>query len=336
MPSFPTISEVWLRLLEAYGLCTRPTAERRPGFPARARKLCLREDNDVARGSLPGRPCECSCPAERSRPHGRRVSAGPMATPHPWRGRTAQLRGRRAELRMLDGLVEAVRAGESRALVVRGEPGVGKTALLDHLARRASGCRVVRAAGVQSEMELAFAGLHQLCAPMLDHLEAIPVPQRAAVRVAFGLGAGPVPDRFLVGLAVLGLLSEAAGERPRRPRSARRQVPTRRVWPMSCSTRSRGGLRRATRRLPRRWLRPSSWFSPWISAPTKPAAGSGSPAGESARSSPSSCGTPKPGMPWPLARPSSPAAQAPWCTCSSRSTTWPEPTWLLATWPRRR
>ncbi len=73
---------------------------------------------------------------------------------------------------------------------------------------------VVRAAGVQSEMELAFAGLHQLCAPMLDHLEAIPVPQREAVRVAFGLGAGPVPDRFLIGLAVLGLLSEAAGERP--------------------------------------------------------------------------------------------------------------------------
>ena len=481
---------------------------------------------------------------------------------------------------MLDGLVEAVRAGESRALVVRGEPGVGKTALLDHLARRASGCRVVRAAGVQSEMELAFAGLHQLCAPMLDHLEAIPVPQREAVRVAFGLGAGPVPDRFLVGLAVLGLLSEAAGERPlvcvvddeqwldrasaqvlgfvarrlaaepvglvfaarlpgdeltglpelvvqglpegdarallasvlagpldarvrdqmvaetrgnplallelprgltsaelaggfgppatvpllgRIEESFRRRIedlpkesrllmlivaaeptgdsslvwraagrlgigvqaaapaaevglvefaaqvrfrhplvrstayrsasaqdlqevhralaeatdpaadpdrrawhraqatavpdedvavelehsagraqargglaPTRRVWPMSCSTRSRGGLRRATRRLPRPWLRPSSWFSPWISAPTKPAAGSGSPAGESARSSPSSCGTPKPGMPWPLARPSSPAAQAPWCTCSSRSTTWPEPTWLLATWPRRR
>ena len=112
--------------------------------------------------------------------------------------------------------------------------------------------------------------------------------------------------------------------------------PTRRVWSMSCSTRSRCGLRRATRRLPRGWLGPSSWFSPWNSAPTKPAAGSGSPAGESARSSPSSCGTPNPGMPWPLARPSSPAAQAPWCTCSSRSTTWPEPTCSLATWPRRR
>ena len=95
-----------------------------------------------------------------------------MATPIRKRGRAAPLRGRRAESSVLDGLVEAVRAGESRALVVRGEPGVGKTALLEYLAGRASGCRVVRAAGVQSEMELAFAGLHQLCAPMLDHLEA--------------------------------------------------------------------------------------------------------------------------------------------------------------------
>jgi DNA-binding CsgD family transcriptional regulator len=99
-------------------------------------------------------------------------------------------------------------------LVVRGEPGVGKTALLDYLAGRASGCLVARAAGVQSEMELAFAGLHQLCAPMLDRAESLPVPQREALRTVFGLSAGPVPDRFLVGLAVLGLLSETAGERP--------------------------------------------------------------------------------------------------------------------------
>ena len=93
---------------------------------------------------------------------------------------------------------------------------MGKTVLLDYLAGRASGsgCRVVRAAGVQSEMELAFAGLHQLCAPMLDDAESLPVPQRGALRTAFGLGAGPVPDRFLVGLAVLGLLSGAAGDRP--------------------------------------------------------------------------------------------------------------------------
>jgi DNA-binding CsgD family transcriptional regulator len=137
-----------------------------------------------------------------------------MATPHPGRGRVAPLRGRRAESAALDGLVEAVRAGESRVLVVRGEPGVGKTALLDRLAGLASGCRVVRAAGVQSEMELAFAGLHQLCAQMLDHLEAIPVPQRDAIRIALGVGAGPAPDRFLVGLAVLSLFSEVAAERP--------------------------------------------------------------------------------------------------------------------------
>ena len=130
------------------------------------------------------------------------------------RGRAARLQGRRAELSVLDGFVEGVRAGESRVLVVRGEPGVGKTALLDHLTARASGCRVARAAGVQSEMELAFAGLHQLCAPMLDRLGGLPGPQRDALLTAFGISAGPAPDRFLVGLAVLGLLSEVAEQRP--------------------------------------------------------------------------------------------------------------------------
>ena len=123
---------------------------------------------------------------------------------------------RRAERDALGGLVDAVRSGESRALVVRGDPGVGKTVLVDHLAGRASGsgCRVARAPGVQSEMELAFAGLHQLCAPMLGHLDGIPGPQQDAVRTAFGLAAGPPPDRFFVGLAVLSLLSEVATERP--------------------------------------------------------------------------------------------------------------------------
>jgi len=136
-------------------------------------------------------------------------------TAHPGiGGPAAGLTGRRSERGVLDRFVAGVRAGGGRALVVRGEPGVGKTVLLDYLAGRASGCLVARAAGVQSEMELAFAGLHQLCAPMLDHAESLPVPQRGALRTAFGLGAGPPPDRFLVGLAVLGLLSEAAGERP--------------------------------------------------------------------------------------------------------------------------
>ncbi|HEV2254860.1 MAG TPA: AAA family ATPase, partial [Streptosporangiaceae bacterium] len=116
----------------------------------------------------------------------------------------------------LNRLIEAVRAGKGRALVLRGDPGVGKTVLLDHLAGRASssGCRVARAVGVQSEMELAFAGLHQLCAPMLGRAECLPVPQREAMHVAFGLSAGRPPDRFFVGLAVLSLLSEAAGELP--------------------------------------------------------------------------------------------------------------------------
>src|ERR1700726_1696457 len=135
-------------------------------------------------------------------------------TAHPGiGGPAAGLTGRLSERRVLDRFVAGVRAGEGRALVVRGEPGVGKTVLLDYLAGRASGCRVARAVGVQSEMELAFAGLHQLCAPMLDHAESLPVPQREALRTVFGLSAGPVPDRFLVGLAVLGLLSEAAGKR---------------------------------------------------------------------------------------------------------------------------
>jgi len=117
-------------------------------------------------------------------------------------------------LSVLGSFIDAVRSGESRVLVVRGEPGVGKIALLDHLAGQASGFRVERAAGVQSEMELAFAGLHQLCAPMLDRLNRLPAPQRVALRTAFGFTAGPPPDHFLVGLAVLGLLSEVAGERP--------------------------------------------------------------------------------------------------------------------------
>src|SRR3954469_14662898 len=120
------------------------------------------------------------------------------------------LRGRRGECDALARVVETVRGGESRVLVVRGEPGIGKAVLLEYVAERASECRVARAAGVQSEMELPFAGLQQLCAPMLDRLETLPVPQRDAL----GLTTGPPPDRFLVGLAVLGLLSEVADERP--------------------------------------------------------------------------------------------------------------------------
>ena len=129
------------------------------------------------------------------------------------RGGTVGLVDRRPERATLDRLVEAVRAGESRALVIHGEPGAGKTVLLDYLAGQA-GCQVVRVAGVQSEMELAFAGLHQVCAPLLDRLEVLPGPQAEAVRTAFGLSPGPVPDRFLIGLAVLSLLAEVAAEGP--------------------------------------------------------------------------------------------------------------------------
>ncbi len=132
------------------------------------------------------------------------------------RARPAELTNRYSERVAFDRLIEAVRAGESRALVVRGEPGVGKTALLDYLSARAAAARfrVARATGVQTEMTLAFAGLHQLCASMLDHLHHLPPPQHDALRTAFGISAGPPPDRFLVGLAVLSLLSEVAGERP--------------------------------------------------------------------------------------------------------------------------
>ena len=112
------------------------------------------------------------------------------------------------------GLLEAARAGRSGVLVMRGEPGVGKTALLDWAVGSAAGLRVVRVAGVESEMELAFAALQQLCAPMLDRLAGLPDPQRAALGVAFGLETGTAPDRFLVGLAVLSLLSEAAERQP--------------------------------------------------------------------------------------------------------------------------
>jgi DNA-binding CsgD family transcriptional regulator len=124
------------------------------------------------------------------------------------------LRGRIRECDVLDDLLASVRTGESRALVVRGEAGIGKTALLDHLVDSASGFRVARAAGVESEMELAYAGLHQLCAPFAERIERLPGPQRDALGTAFGLRSGDAPNRFLVGLAVLGLLSDVAEEDP--------------------------------------------------------------------------------------------------------------------------
>jgi DNA-binding CsgD family transcriptional regulator len=124
------------------------------------------------------------------------------------------LRGRRNQCDVLDRQLQRARAGESSVLVMRGEAGVGKTALLEYVAERAAECRIVRIGGVESEMELAFAGLHQLCAPMLNGLDGLPGPQANALRAAFGMQDGGAPDRFLVALAVLSLLAEAAEAQP--------------------------------------------------------------------------------------------------------------------------
>jgi DNA-binding CsgD family transcriptional regulator len=121
---------------------------------------------------------------------------------------------RTSEREVIDRLLAQAREGQSAVLVVRGEAGIGKTALLRYAARRASGFRVAQVTGAEAEMELPFAGIHQLCAPLLDKLEALPQPQQDALNVALGLASGEVPDRFLVGLAVLGLLSAATEERP--------------------------------------------------------------------------------------------------------------------------
>jgi AAA ATPase domain len=129
-------------------------------------------------------------------------------------GSSRRLLGRRSECEALDALLEGVRDGRGAVLVVRGDAGMGKTALLDYAAESASDLRVVRALGVESEMELPFAAMHQLCGPMLDRLERLPSPQRDALGTAFGLQAGPPPDRFLVGLAVLSLWSEIAEKGP--------------------------------------------------------------------------------------------------------------------------
>src|SRR5216683_1330573 len=130
------------------------------------------------------------------------------------RVRLVMLVDRRTERSALDSLLASARGGMGSALVLRGEPGVGKTALLEYAIESASGFRTPRAVGVESEMELAFAALHQLCAPMLGRLERLPGPQSEALGVAFGLRAGEAPDRFVVGLAVLGLLSDVAREQP--------------------------------------------------------------------------------------------------------------------------
>src|SRR5215218_325173 len=139
-------------------------------------------------------------------------AVGPEASPQ--HAGSIILRGRSPECAALDRLIDSLRDGESGVLVLRGEAGVGKSALLEYVSTRAPGVRVARATGVESEMEFAFAGLHQLCAPFLDRLDLLPPPQRVAVEAAFGLSSGIPPDLFFLGLAVLGLLSQVGAEQP--------------------------------------------------------------------------------------------------------------------------
>jgi hypothetical protein len=130
------------------------------------------------------------------------------------RPQPSKLLDRRTECAALERLLADALAGHSRTLVLRGEAGVGKSTLLGYLSDRVDGWQVARAAGVESEMELAYAGLHQLCGPMLEHLDRLPAPQRDALATVFGRTAGPAPDRFLVGLATLTLVAEVAETQP--------------------------------------------------------------------------------------------------------------------------
>src|SRR6478752_600912 len=125
-----------------------------------------------------------------------------------------RLVGRQREQAVLERLLDTARDGRGAVLVVHGDPGVGKTALLEYAVEAGEDFRVVRAAGVEGEMELDYAPLQQLCSPLLELIERLPNPQRDALGVAFGLSAGQAPSPFLVGLAVLGLLSEAAEQQP--------------------------------------------------------------------------------------------------------------------------
>ena len=122
--------------------------------------------------------------------------------------------GRTRERRRLDGMLAQARAGQSAVIVIRGEPGIGKTALLRHAARQAAGLQIREVEGVEAEMELPFAGIHRLCAPLFDRLKVLAEPQQNAMRVAFGISSGAAPNTFLVAVAVLSLLCACAEERP--------------------------------------------------------------------------------------------------------------------------
>ncbi len=197
----------------------------------------------------------------------------------------SELIDRRAECAVLDRALADVRSGQGRALLIRGEAGVGKSALLEHLMARSTGCRIARAAGVESEMELPFAGLHQLCAPMLDLRDRLPGPQSDALAVAFGASAGSPPDKFLVGLAVLSLLAAVSEDRPlavcgrRRPMAGpgvdphvdvRRRAacsPNVSVWCSPCGRRATG-CRTAGRRAG--MARAAGVDRPWLARRRRP------------------------------------------------------------------
>src|SRR3954462_810635 len=179
-----------------------PSITRRPTETARAFRRYDEDDSPVPAGIDGSRA-----------PVLRMPSLAEVHEQSPGRG-LKTLRGRRTECETLDHLLESVRGGQSAALVLRGQPGIGKTALLEYAIDAASDLSVVRAAAVESEIELPFAGLHQLCVPLLDRLACLPAPQREALETVFRLSMGPAPDRFLVGLAVLSLVSEAAEAGP--------------------------------------------------------------------------------------------------------------------------
>ena len=181
------------------------------GFPAESPDHGHRGDNEVFGVS---RPQGAAAPdrADRYERFRRPALRGPGEF-LPFR-EPASLYGRHRECGQLDGLLQRARGGRGAALVLWGEPGVGKTALLDYTVDSAAGLRVLRATGVEAEAGLAFAALLQLCRPLLGLLDELPGPQRTALRTVFGLDTGPAPDRFLAGVAVLGLLAAAAAERP--------------------------------------------------------------------------------------------------------------------------
>lgn len=172
--------------------------------------------------------------------------------PALWSG--TRLLGREHEFQVLNALLEGARGGQGGVLVMRGDAGVGKTALIEYVVEAGRGFRIVRTSGVQAEMELPFAAVQQLCSPFFGLLERLPQPQHDALGVAFGLSTGPAPNAFLVGLAVLGLLAEAAEEQPlvcvvtTRSGSIVRPLGP---WPSSRAVSWRRGSRS--------WLRPERW-----------------------------------------------------------------------------